>query len=59
MAVVLLPKGEVIPAFDDDEWRDRPASCIDALNHRCPLAIARLLRLCPAISFGVRNNYCS
>ena len=49
----------MIFAFDDDEQRDRPASCIDALDYRCPLAIARLLRLCPVTLFGTCNNYCS
>jgi hypothetical protein len=44
-------------ALDDDERRDRPASRINALDHRYPLAIARLLRLCPATLFGARNNH--
>jgi hypothetical protein len=45
-------------ALDDNERRDRLASRIDALDHRCLLAIARLLRLCPTMLFGARNNYC-
>ncbi len=49
----------MIPALDDNERQDRLASSIDALDHCCPLAIARLLRLCPATLFGACNNYCS
>ncbi len=56
---VLVLRGEVIPALDNDEQRDRLASSIDALDHCCLLAIARLLRLCPATLFRACNNHCS
>ena len=46
-------------AFDNDKWRDRPINCIDALDYRCLLAIARLLRFCLATPFGARNNHCN
>ncbi len=49
----------MIPALNDDKQRDRLASSIDALDHYCLLAIARLLRLCPATPFGACNNHCS
>jgi hypothetical protein len=48
----------VIFALDDDEWWDRLASCINALDYYCLLPIARLLRLCLATLFGTRNNHC-
>ena len=37
-----IPVGKVVPRGQDDERRDGPAKGIDALDHRCPLAVARL-----------------
>ena len=45
-------------AFNDDKRRDRLASSINALDYRCLLAIARLLRLCFAMSLRAYDNYC-
>ena len=56
---VLILRGEVMLALDDDKRRDRPASSIDTLDYCCPLAIARLLRLCPTTPFEACNNHCS
>ena len=40
--------GKVVLRSQDDEGGDSPAEGIDALYHRCPLAVARLCQLCPA-----------
>ena len=41
----------------DDEGRDGPAKGINALYHRCPLAVARLGQLCLATAIRGRNHY--
>ena len=41
----------------DDEGRDGPAKGIDALYHRCPLAVARLGQLCLATAIRGRNYH--
>ena len=43
-----VPVGEVVLRGQDDERRDGPAEGIDALDNRCPFAVARLGQLCPA-----------
>ena len=40
--------GEVVLPSQDDEGGDSLTKGIDALDHRCPLAVARLGQLCPA-----------
>jgi len=37
-----IPVGKVVLYGQDDERRDGPAEGIDSLDHRCPLAVARL-----------------
>ena len=37
-----IPVGKVVLRGQDDEGGDSPAKGIDALYHRCPLAVARL-----------------
>jgi len=37
-----IPVGKVVLCGQDDKRRDGPAKGIDALDHRCPLAVARL-----------------
>ena len=45
-------------ALNDNKRQDRLASSINALDYRCLLAIAKLLRICFAISLGAYDNYC-
>ena len=40
--------GEVVLPSQDDEGEDSLTKGIDALDHCCPLAVARLGQLCPA-----------
>ena len=40
--------GEVVLPSQDDEGGDSPTKGIDALDHCCPLTVARLGQLCPA-----------
>ncbi len=43
-----VPVGEVVLPSQDDEGGDSPTKGINALDHCCPLAVARLGQLCPA-----------
>ena len=43
-----VPVGEVVLPSQDDEGGDSPTKGIDALDHCCLLAVARLGQLCPA-----------
>ena len=45
-----IPVGEVVLRGQDDKRRDSPAKGIDSLDHRCPLAVARLGQLCLAMA---------
>ena len=52
-----IPVGEVVLRGQDDEGGDGPAKGIDALYHRCPLAVARLGQLCLATAIRGRNHH--
>jgi len=52
-----VPVGEVVLCGQDDERRDGPAEGIDALDHCCPLAVARLGELCLATAVRGRNHH--
>ncbi len=43
-----VPVGEVVPPSQDNEGGDSLTKGIDALDHCCLLAVARLGQLCPA-----------
>lgn len=54
---VLVPRHEVIFAFDDNKRRDRPAKDVDSLDYGNPFTIPRLLFFRPATTFYVRNYH--
>ncbi len=37
-----IPVGKIVLYVQDNKGRDSPAKGINALDHRCPLAVARL-----------------
>jgi hypothetical protein len=49
--------GKVVLYGQDNKRRDSPAKGINALDHRCPLAVARLGQFCLAIAVRGRNYY--
>ena len=52
-----IPVGKVVLRGQDDERRDSPAEGINSLDHRYPLAVARLGQLCLATAIGGRNYH--
>ena len=49
--------GEVVLRGQDDKGGDSPAEGINALDHRCLLAVARLGQFCLATAVRGRNYY--
>jgi hypothetical protein len=52
-----IPVGEVVLRGQDNEWRDGSAKCIDALDYRCPFAVARLGQLRRATAIRGCNHH--
>ena len=52
-----IPVGEVVLYGQEDKRGDGLAKGIDALDHRCPLAVARLGQLCLTTAIQGRNHH--
>ena len=52
-----IPVGEVVLRGQDNKRRDGLADGINALDHCCPLAVARLGQLCLATAIRGRNHH--